>query len=98
MPKVCHCSGFAEVEKPILTLSADSPLTGSCSVNEQRDCGNGKCICECALRTTRCSYGENFPFTIVTAIANYTTRVVDTRLPKEQILEALLFLGAFFLL
>ena len=37
-------------------------------------------------------------FTIVTAIANYTTRVVDTRLPKEQILEALLFLGAFFFL
>ncbi|TFK87844.1 nuclease Le1 [Polyporus arcularius HHB13444] len=50
----------------------DSPLTGSCSVQEQRDCGNGQCI--------------------LTAIANFTTRVVETSLPKEQILEALLFL------
>ena len=96
MPKVCHCSGFAEVEKPILTLSADSPLTGSCSVNEQRDCGNGKCICECiALYNVLLSWFKH-TFALVTAIANYPTRVVDTRLPKEQVLEALLFLGTFF--
>ncbi|RDX42108.1 hypothetical protein OH76DRAFT_145017 [Lentinus brumalis] len=36
----------------------DSPLTGSCSVQEQRDCSNGQCI--------------------LTAIANFTTRVVET--------------------
>ncbi|RPD68005.1 nuclease Le1 [Lentinus tigrinus ALCF2SS1-7] len=53
----------------------DSPMTGSCSVNEKRDCGDGECI--------------------LTAIANYTTRVVNTKLPKEQILEALLFIDHF---
>ncbi|KAI0808380.1 nuclease Le1 [Fomes fomentarius] len=53
----------------------DSPLTGSCSVDEQRDCGNGFCI--------------------LTAIANFTSRVVDGRLTAEHTLEALLFLDHF---
>ncbi|OSD02218.1 nuclease Le1 [Trametes coccinea BRFM310] len=53
----------------------DSPLTGSCSVNEQRDCGNGQCI--------------------LTAIANYTARVVDPTLDAEQIQEALKFVDHF---
>ncbi|KAI9066939.1 nuclease Le1 [Trametes sanguinea] len=53
----------------------DSPLTGSCSVNEQRDCGNGQCI--------------------LTAIANYTARVVDPTLDAEQIQEALKFVGEY---
>ncbi|KAM5542535.1 hypothetical protein V8D89_003994 [Ganoderma adspersum] len=53
----------------------DSPLTGECSVDEQRDCANQDCI--------------------LAAIANYTTRVVETGLAKEQTLEALLFLDHF---
>ncbi|PIL37753.1 hypothetical protein GSI_01447 [Ganoderma sinense ZZ0214-1] len=51
----------------------DSPLTGECSVDEQRDCADQDCI--------------------LAAIANYTTRVVQKGLAKEQTLEALLFLG-----
>ncbi|KAI0716265.1 nuclease Le1 [Earliella scabrosa] len=53
----------------------DSPLTGSCSVDEDRDCGDGICI--------------------LTAIANFTQRVVDGRLTAEHTQEALLFLGEF---
>ncbi|KAF8506243.1 nuclease Le1 [Hysterangium stoloniferum] len=53
----------------------DSPLTGSCSVVETRDCGTGGCI--------------------LSAIANYTKRVTEVSLTKEQKLEALLFLGTF---
>jgi len=34
----------------------------------------------------------------VTAIANYTTRVVDTSLSAEQLQEALKFLGVFVVL
>jgi len=34
----------------------------------------------------------------VTAIANYTTRVVDKSLSAEQLQEALKFLGAFVVL
>ncbi|CDO70046.1 hypothetical protein BN946_scf184650.g4 [Trametes cinnabarina] len=51
----------------------DSPLSDSCSVQEQRDCGSGRCI--------------------LTAIANYTTRVATTSLSATQRQEALKFLG-----
>ncbi|KAI0631753.1 S1/P1 nuclease [Trametes polyzona] len=50
----------------------DSPLSGSCSVQETRDCGDGDCI--------------------LTAIANYTSRVAKTSLSKAQRQEALKFL------
>ncbi|RDX50678.1 nuclease Le1 [Lentinus brumalis] len=53
----------------------DSPLSGSCSVSETRDCGDGDCI--------------------LTAIANYTTRVAQTSLSKAQRQEALKFLDHF---
>ncbi|OBZ72961.1 Nuclease PA3 [Grifola frondosa] len=53
----------------------DSPLTGSCSVSESRDCGDGECI--------------------LTAIANYTTRVAETSLSATQRQEALKFLDHF---
>ncbi|KAI0739846.1 nuclease Le1 [Daedaleopsis nitida] len=52
----------------------DSPLSGSCSVEETRDCSKG-CI--------------------LTAIANYTTRVADTSLGAAQQQEALKFLDHF---
>jgi len=54
----------------------DSPLDGSCSVVQTRDCGTGGCI--------------------LSAIANYTERVTEVSLTKEQKLEALLFLDHFF--
>jgi hypothetical protein len=38
---------------------------------------------------------QNCLFIEVTAIANYTTRVVDNSLSAEQLQEALKFLGAF---
>jgi len=41
------------------------------------------------LESTICLFIE------VTAIANYTTRVVDNSLSAEQLQEALKFLGAF---
>ncbi|KAI0641686.1 nuclease Le1 [Trametes meyenii] len=50
----------------------DSPLSGSCSVQESRDCGDGDCI--------------------LTAIANYTSRVAKTSLSSAQRQEALKFL------
>ncbi|KAL1942204.1 hypothetical protein VTO73DRAFT_6268 [Trametes versicolor] len=53
----------------------DSPLSGSCSVQETRDCGSGGCI--------------------LTAIANYTTRVAQTSLSAAQRQEALKFLDHF---
>ncbi|KZO95800.1 nuclease Le1 [Calocera viscosa TUFC12733] len=53
----------------------DSPLSGSCSVEETRDCDSEGCI--------------------LTAIANYTTRVTDTSLSKTQRDEALKFLTHF---
>ncbi|TBU44833.1 nuclease Le1 [Dichomitus squalens] len=53
----------------------DSPLKGSCSVEETRDCGDSDCI--------------------LTAIANYTTRVAKTSLSKAQRQEALKFLDHF---
>ncbi|KAI0631763.1 nuclease Le1 [Trametes polyzona] len=53
----------------------DSPLSGSCSVQETRDCGDGDCI--------------------LTAIANYTSRVAKTSLSKAQRQEALKFLDHF---
>ncbi|KAI9065690.1 nuclease Le1 [Trametes sanguinea] len=53
----------------------DSPLSDSCSVQEQRDCGDGDCI--------------------LTAIANYTTRVAKTSLSATQRQEALKFLDHF---
>ncbi|OSD02324.1 nuclease Le1 [Trametes coccinea BRFM310] len=53
----------------------DSPLSDSCSVQEQRDCGDGDCI--------------------LTAIANYTTRVAKTSLSASQRQEALKFLDHF---
>ncbi|KAI0357186.1 nuclease Le1 [Trametes cingulata] len=53
----------------------DSPLSGSCSVQETRDCGDGDCI--------------------LTAIANYTTRVAKTSLSATQRQEALKFLDHF---
>ncbi|KDQ51131.1 hypothetical protein JAAARDRAFT_73787 [Jaapia argillacea MUCL 33604] len=53
----------------------DSPLTGSCSVQETRDCGDNDCI--------------------LAAIANYTTRVVNTGLSATQRQEALKFLDHF---
>ncbi len=34
----------------------DSPLTGSCSVQEQRDCSNGQCIREFDLLLHLCRY------------------------------------------
>ena len=41
-----------------------------------------------------CRRADVFEFgSIVAAIANYTTRVVQTGLAQEQTLEALLFLG-----
>ncbi|KAI0740080.1 nuclease Le1 [Earliella scabrosa] len=52
----------------------DSPLAGSCSVQETRDCGRGNCI--------------------LTAIANYTTRVAQTSLSAAQRQEALMFLAS----
>ncbi|KAI8976344.1 nuclease Le1 [Trametes punicea] len=53
----------------------DSPLSGSCSVEETRDCGDEDCI--------------------LTAIANYTTRVAKTSLSAAQRQEALKFLDHF---
>ncbi|KZT22670.1 nuclease Le1 [Neolentinus lepideus HHB14362 ss-1] len=53
----------------------DSPLQGSCSVEESRDCGDDDCI--------------------LTAIANYTTRVAKTSLSAAQRQEALKFLDHF---
>ncbi|RPD53596.1 nuclease Le1 [Lentinus tigrinus ALCF2SS1-7] len=53
----------------------DSPLSGSCSVSESRDCGDGDCI--------------------LTAIANYTTRVAQTSLSKTQRQEALKWLDHY---
>ena len=32
--------------------TSDSPLSGSCSVSETRDCGNGDCICAFASRVS----------------------------------------------
>ncbi|OJT05807.1 Nuclease PA3 [Trametes pubescens] len=57
------------------TISKDAPLSGSCSVQETRDCGSGGCI--------------------LTAIANYTTRVAQTSLSAAQRQEALKFLDHF---
>ncbi|KAH9938793.1 nuclease Le1 [Epithele typhae] len=60
--------------KPLHFVDAeDSPLSGSCSVSETRDCGDGDCI--------------------LSAIANYTTRIAKTSLSKAQRQEALKFLA-----
>nr|VWO97856.1 Uncharacterized protein [Ganoderma boninense] len=50
----------------------DSPLDGSCSVEQSRDCSSGTCI--------------------LSAIANYTTRIAETSLSATQRQEALKFL------
>ena len=74
-------------------VSTDSPLDGECSVNEQRDCGNGQCIrkwCDMASYDLYAGHSRKKP---VTAIANYTVRVVEKSLSAEQTMEALLFLG-----
>ncbi|KIJ56258.1 hypothetical protein M422DRAFT_63177 [Sphaerobolus stellatus SS14] len=47
---------------------------------------------QCSVVETRDCASNNC---VLTAIANYTARVVDKNLSKEQILEALLFLGQF---
>lgn len=70
----------------------DNPPT-SCSVSESRDCSNGKCICAFPIIQSRVK--TICLFIAVTAIANYTTRVVDKSLSAEQLQEALKFLGAF---
>ncbi|KAF8887763.1 nuclease Le1 [Infundibulicybe gibba] len=60
---------------PLHFVDAEDDPPTSCSVFENRDCGNGQCV--------------------LTAIANYTTRVVDRRLDHEQRQEALKFLDHF---
>ncbi|KAF8746243.1 hypothetical protein AX14_000041 [Amanita brunnescens Koide BX004] len=61
--------------QPLHFVDAEDDPPTSCSVDENRDCGNGFCI--------------------LTAIANYTTRVVDTSLSAAQLQEALKFLDHF---
>ncbi|KAJ3517636.1 hypothetical protein NLJ89_g381 [Agrocybe chaxingu] len=56
-------------------VDAEDDPPDSCSVEESRDCADGRCI--------------------LTAIANYTSRVVDTSLSDTQRQEALKFLDHF---
>lgn len=72
---VRHTKGYTWSAPFHFVDANDSPLDGSCSVDETRDCGDGKCI--------------------LSAIANYTTRVAKTSLSAKQRQEALKFLGAF---
>ncbi|KAI0822084.1 nuclease Le1 [Trametes gibbosa] len=70
---VRYVSGYGWSAPLHFVDAEDSPLSGSCSVQETRDCGNGDCI--------------------LTAIANYTSRVAKTSLTKAERTEALKFLG-----
>ncbi|KAI0808266.1 nuclease Le1 [Fomes fomentarius] len=73
---VRYVKGYAGWSNPLHFVDAnDSPINGSCSVQETRDCGKGKCI--------------------LTAIANYTTRVAQTSLDDQQRQDALKFLDHF---
>ncbi|KAH9850444.1 nuclease Le1 [Lenzites betulinus] len=73
---VRYVTGYAGWSAPLHFVDAeDSPLSGSCSVSETRDCGSGDCI--------------------LTAIANYTSRVAKTSLTTAQRTEALKFLDHF---
>lgn len=74
---VRHTKGYTWSAPFHFVDAKDSPLDGSCSVDETRDCGSGKCI--------------------LSAIANYTTRVAETSLSATQRQEALKFLGTFVL-
>ncbi|KAM5541558.1 hypothetical protein V8D89_004748 [Ganoderma adspersum] len=69
---VRHTKGYTWSAPFHFVDANDSPLDGSCSVDETRDCGDGKCI--------------------LSAIANYTTRVAKTSLSAKQRQEALKFL------
>ncbi|PPQ86838.1 hypothetical protein CVT25_012558, partial [Psilocybe cyanescens] len=62
---------YASSHHSYLPHLSDNPPT-SCSVDEERDCADGRCI--------------------LSALANYTTRVLDTSLDDMQIQEALKFL------
>ncbi len=72
---VRHTKGYTWSAPFHFVDANDSPLDGSCSVDETRDCGSGK--------------------RILSAIANYTTRVAKTSLSAKQRQEALKFLGTF---
>ena len=62
-------------------------------MNEQRDCGNGQCICKRSNMVSYHLFAGHSRRKPVTAIANYTVRVVEKSLSAEQTMEALLFLG-----
>ena len=66
-------------------------------MNEQRDCGNGQCIRKSSNMASYHLYAGNSRGKPVTAIANYTVRVVEKSLSAEQTMEALLFLGGLAL-
>ena len=72
-----------------IDCTIDNPPT-SCSVEETRDCDDGKCICK---HTTFADVGASLTTMPVTAIANYTVRVAETSLSSTQRQEALKFIG-----